>query len=263
MDLTLTIPRNWRRKRLNWRAMRWGPPCWRSLDTFIRSKVRNSSGLSFCANCCHEPQCVFSVLGGWSEVFQFPVSSEVTANAVRCSWTRSWLQSETWNFDQIWNCLHFERGQVIMPDHGTSDLLWIVDWALFFTFELVKFLKDSFWIFRKCWNLEMWSSSLWSNLRIWNWFDFCFLTANLSTFRFKHSVGAGLGLTALHRRGHDMANKFRVVKSAYKTYKSAQMEMTAEKAKAKEKGKGDPTNGAEEEKGQPLLQIEEGSHVIS
>lgn len=38
---------------------------------------------------------------------------------------------------------------------------------------------------------------------------------------FKHSIGAGLGFTDMKRRGHEMANKFRVVKSAYKTYKTA------------------------------------------
>merc|ERR1712130_1057004 len=38
---------------------------------------------------------------------------------------------------------------------------------------------------------------------------------------FEHSVGAGLGLTEMKRRGHVIANKFRMMHSAFNTYKTA------------------------------------------
>jgi len=38
---------------------------------------------------------------------------------------------------------------------------------------------------------------------------------------FKHSVGAGIGLTELKRRGHVIGNNYRVARSVYKTYKIA------------------------------------------
>uniref|UniRef100_A0A7S2SMW4 J domain-containing protein n=1 Tax=Mucochytrium quahogii TaxID=96639 RepID=A0A7S2SMW4_9STRA len=54
---------------------------------------------------------------------------------------------------------------------------------------------------------------------------------------FKHSVGAGLGLTGVKRRGHVIANKYRVAKSAYQTYKTAKQMQKAEEAKLKDKDK--------------------------
>merc|ERR1712039_285806 len=38
---------------------------------------------------------------------------------------------------------------------------------------------------------------------------------------FEHSVGAGLGLTEMKRRGHQIANKMRLIGSAYSAYKKA------------------------------------------
>jgi len=38
---------------------------------------------------------------------------------------------------------------------------------------------------------------------------------------FEHSVGAGLGFTEMKRRGHQIANKMRLIGSAYSAYKSA------------------------------------------
>lgn len=73
-------------------------------------------------------------------------------------------------------------------------------------------------------------------------------------------MGAGLGLTSLHRRGHDMANKFRVVKSAYKTYKSAQMEETKEKEKKNENV--DTGDGAEEKKKDEVEEMVDRMPVI-
>ncbi len=50
---------------------------------------------------------------------------------------------------------------------------------------------------------------------------YVYLEESQKMLGFKHSVGAGLGVNSWRRRGHDMANRFRVVKAAYKTYKSA------------------------------------------
>merc|ERR1711879_530912 len=50
---------------------------------------------------------------------------------------------------------------------------------------------------------------------------YVYLEQSQKMLGFKHSVGAGLGFTAFKRRGHDMANKYRVAKSAFKTMKNA------------------------------------------
>jgi len=54
---------------------------------------------------------------------------------------------------------------------------------------------------------------------------------------FKHSLGAGLGITDLKRRGHVLATKYRVAKSAYKTYKVAKKMEKKEQMKEKERQK--------------------------
>lgn len=51
---------------------------------------------------------------------------------------------------------------------------------------------------------------------------------------FKHSLGAGLGLTEVKRRGHVMATRYRVLRSAWQTYKVAKKMEKKEKKKEAE-----------------------------
>jgi len=75
---------------------------------------------------------------------------------------------------------------------------------------------------------------------------------------FAHSLGAGFGMTEMRRKGHVVATKYRVARSAYKTYKQAQSLQKKEVAKQEQKQKVmEEKLKAHEETGAPVEEEED------